>query len=246
MIQQIEERSLNAWPGVRSLLYDGWLLRFAGGYTRRANSISPLFSGHEDVGRKIAWCESQYAMHDLPAVFKLTPNIHPAELDAVLAQHGYRLEAETTVMYAPLTEMPALTFDRSAVMLPQADWLAHFAHITGQSSEAQCGHRAILEAIILTACLVAIIRDGQAAAIGMGVLERGMVGLYDMVTAEPFRRQGLATQVISTILTWAAENRATGAYLNVLSNNAPALALYRKMGYRPCYQYWYRIQQQGV
>ena len=34
----IEELTLNAWPSLRSLLFDGWVLNFADGYTRRAYS----------------------------------------------------------------------------------------------------------------------------------------------------------------------------------------------------------------
>ena len=45
MIQEIEELSMNAWPSLQTLLLDGWVLRFAAGYTRRANAVCPLFAG---------------------------------------------------------------------------------------------------------------------------------------------------------------------------------------------------------
>jgi hypothetical protein len=34
VIQEIEEISLNAWPSLQQILYDGWILRFANGYTK--------------------------------------------------------------------------------------------------------------------------------------------------------------------------------------------------------------------
>jgi N-acetylglutamate synthase len=41
MIRYIEELALNAWPSLQPLLLDGSVVRFANGYTRRANSMNP-------------------------------------------------------------------------------------------------------------------------------------------------------------------------------------------------------------
>ena len=42
---RIEEVALNAWPSMQHMLYDGWLLRFSNGYTKRANSVNILYAG---------------------------------------------------------------------------------------------------------------------------------------------------------------------------------------------------------
>lgn len=39
----IEELSLSHWQPLSTLLYDGWVLRFAKGYTKRANSVQPIY-----------------------------------------------------------------------------------------------------------------------------------------------------------------------------------------------------------
>src|SRR5437868_6694718 len=53
----IEELTLNAWPPLQSMLYDGWLLGFSHGYTRRANSVQSLYPSSLPLDEKIAICE---------------------------------------------------------------------------------------------------------------------------------------------------------------------------------------------
>jgi ribosomal protein S18 acetylase RimI-like enzyme len=69
------------------------------------------------------------------------------------------------------------------------------------------------------------------------------VGLFDIVTAAPFRRRGLGTQLILHLLQWGKTNGARRAYLQVMCNNDPALRLYTGLGFREIYQYWYRVRK---
>ena len=78
LIRSIEELSLNAWPALNTAFYDGWVLRFAEGYTRRANSINPLYPSTLDPIEKIRVCEEIYAARGQDIVFKLTPACEPA------------------------------------------------------------------------------------------------------------------------------------------------------------------------
>ena len=54
MITRLEEYSANAWPSQKTLFVEGWALRFAGGYTRRANSVLPLHGGPDRLPERVA------------------------------------------------------------------------------------------------------------------------------------------------------------------------------------------------
>ena len=65
LIQKIEELSMNALPGIQMNVYDGWILRFADGYTKRANSINPIYFSNEDLNNKIENAEQMYRKRKL-------------------------------------------------------------------------------------------------------------------------------------------------------------------------------------
>lgn len=87
MIQTIEELSLNAWPGLQQILVDGWVLRFGGGYSRRANCAYVMYGGTKSAEEKIEICERTYREKNLPPMFKLTAATEPARLDGLLVVH---------------------------------------------------------------------------------------------------------------------------------------------------------------
>ena len=86
--RHIEELTLNAWPPLEILLHDGWVLGFSNGYTRRANSIHPLYPSSLDVQEKITTCEGMYAARGQDTVFKLTSS--PATLSWTPRSYWYR------------------------------------------------------------------------------------------------------------------------------------------------------------
>ena len=106
--KRLEEVSLNAWPALQQMLLDGWLLRFAKGYTRRANSINPLYGSSMDIDEKIDRCETIYVQKGLPVVFRLTPFATPSDLDHNLERRHYERVALTHVQHVDLThqELP--------------------------------------------------------------------------------------------------------------------------------------------
>ena len=44
-ISLIEEISMNAHPSLKTIVYDGWILRFVNEHTNRANSINLTYPG---------------------------------------------------------------------------------------------------------------------------------------------------------------------------------------------------------
>ena len=78
-------------------------------------------------------------------------------------------------------------------------------------------------------------------ACGIGVLESGYLGIFDLITNPMQRRRGYATAIIQGLLQWGIDKGAFFAYIQVVKANIPARNLYEKLGYEPMYEYWYRV-----
>jgi len=247
LIQKIEELSMNAFPSLETDHVDGWLLRISNGYSKRTNSINPLYESNKETSEKMEKAEHVYRKKNLPVIYKLTSHVFPENLDNILAQANYSFESLTSVQLLPLNEA-TLTFSPSSSFVIynslEDKWFDSFCELNRVRETDQPILKKMLENIVPQVCYVILFNDkDEVIACGMGVLEDGFIGLFDIVTNSNYRNKGYGMQLISAILEWGKTNGAKNAYLQVVSDNIPALNLYAKMGFKEAYQYWYRIKK---
>ena len=244
-ILALEELSLNAWPALQTLHYDGWVLRFAGGYTRRANSVNPLYKSSLPLDEKVTACEQYYHSQGLPAIFKLTPQSQPSELDKSLAQCGYQLDAFTSVQTLDLQKTgfsaPQPGFSCNDALTD--DWFSAFCAMSDTPEKHLAPMRQLLKLILPSHSFSLLQADGQPVACGLCVQQDGFIGLYDIVVAKEQRRKGYGRRMMEGLLAHGQRKGAKTSYLQVMLNNPPALQLYEDLGFKEVYQYWYRVKQ---
>jgi ribosomal protein S18 acetylase RimI-like enzyme len=234
--RRLEELSLNSSAPPGQLLYDGWLLRLAAGKAKRARSVNAVYPSTRPLEEKIAYCEALYARAGLPAIFRLTPFVHPADLDVALEQRGYGRFDETAVECAEIGELPP----SAARLMELAPWVEAVGDLRGSPAEHRATHHARLAGMPLQLRPMAIEQGGGIVATGLAVVEGDCVGLFDIVTHAQARRQGHARTLVAGLLGAARELGARHAYLQVQGDNDPARRLYRDFGFEERYLYWYR------
>jgi ribosomal protein S18 acetylase RimI-like enzyme len=241
-IRNLEEITLNAWASLQTMLVDGWVLRFANGYTRRANSINPLYASTSNVEKKIRFCEQVYQSKGLPVVFKMTSAVHPENLDAMLEQRGYVVDAPTNVQTMSLIDKN-FSGDAELGTALTPEWLDSFCRMNKIDDGRKPTMQTMLANIVPQKCFAAIHHQNQIIACGLGVLQNEHIGFYDIVADASFRNQGFGKQLMNSLLAWGKLNGARIAYLQVMQNNATALRLYSQLGFTQVYEYWYRTKQ---
>src|SRR2546430_16022630 len=86
--RRLEELALNASGAFQSLLYDGWLLGFRPGPTKRLRCVNAFYSTSLPLAEKVDYCVRFYQSLSLPAIFRMLPFSQPPELDAHLEKLG--------------------------------------------------------------------------------------------------------------------------------------------------------------
>jgi N-acetylglutamate synthase len=239
-IRNLEHISLRAWAALETQVYDGWILRFSNGYTGRANSVNPFDGSTLPLHEKIEYCERLYQERQLDMRFRMNEAVFPPELDAALEQRGYEYFSETHVLTCDLAQHPPITDERFQFSEMLSDkWLEVYTTMNGTPAQHIETLRAILLHIEPATCF-GFVGEG---AVGLAVRDGDFVGLFDIVVDAAQRRQGLGQGLVSSLMAWGQAQGANTAYLQVVAENAPAQALYARLGFTLHHKYWYRLKR---
>jgi ribosomal protein S18 acetylase RimI-like enzyme len=243
LLARIEEVGLNASAPPQQRLVDGWLLRFSPGKAKRARCVQAISAGRLPLPDKLALCQQVFDEVGLPLLVRITPFSQPAGLDAELERRGLPRIDDTRVMLCEhLASHRAEPLAGDLTLLPVGHEL--FAQTVGQLrgsslAQRQAHGQRLVQAPVPFAGRV-LKRGGEVVACGQFAIESGFVGLYDVFTAPAARGQGLARVLCSQMLAEAVARGATTAYLQVEGDNAPARAVYHRLGFADGYAYHYR------
>jgi len=238
---RVEAACFNAFPSLKQVILEGWLLRFSKGVSRRANSANPLHAAFARPDAVIDQIETVYGRQNQPTIFRV-PSFVAEAIDDSLGGRGYTKEGETCVLYGAMDGVAAAP-DSSVELSadPSAEWLAAMSQLQGHSDAQREVYRGIVEAITVPVAFAGLRIDGRLAALAYGAVSDGLLVYESVITDPARRRQGLAWRLISSIAAWARQEGVRGACLQVEASNTPARALYDRFGlttelYR--YSYW--------
>jgi GNAT superfamily N-acetyltransferase len=221
-IRALEHAAALAWPGTEQHWHDGWLLRAGGGYTSRANSAVPLdFSATiAALPGVIDWYERRGLVPWLALPERLVP----------VRAAGIK---NTRVMVSDLSgggAHPEVTLlDR-----PDPSWLtAYERDVPVPVLTAVIDGEVVFASVAGAAVAVS---PRPLAAVGRGAVTTApdgtvWLGISAVQVAGAHRRQGHARTLCQALIDWGARRGATRAYVQVLTDNAAAIALYSRLGF---------------
>jgi ribosomal protein S18 acetylase RimI-like enzyme len=237
-VAALELLAAGTWRGLEEEALGNWLLRAAGGFTGRANSAlvvgrppGPLADGVDAV---TAWYDARglrpRAQIPLPG---------GEDADAAFAAAGWSRDEDVLVLTAPLRRpRPAVPVDLAGE--PDDDWLAGYryrgAALPPVAREVLLGaDRPVFASVRLAP------PPAPLSAVARGAVAGQWLVITAVTVDEGARRRGLGTAVMAALGAWGAGEGATSCLLQVAASNAPALALYERLGFTEHHRYHYRL-----
>jgi N-acetylglutamate synthase len=241
LIIGLESRLVNAWPSFDYQTYDGWILRLANGYSKRANSATPFMPNATLDDELIDHMVARFVEANVRPTFRLN-GMEAPDVDAMLKMRGFKEIEPTHVLAAPISSGDC-ELDPEVQLQPQVSkrWVKEASHSYGGDKADDETLLKIVSRIRQTSAFATLSLDDRPVAWGLGVAERGYVGLYDIVVAPDLRGIGLGRRVVASLIAWGCGEGAHTAYLQVREENEIARSLYGALGFQTAYRYTHRV-----
>jgi ribosomal protein S18 acetylase RimI-like enzyme len=238
-VAEVERAASLAWPARETVSYDGWLLRYGDGFSRRINSVAAAGASTIPLDEKLGHCRRWYRKRTLPLLFRITPAT-AGGLDIDLDERGFRAEGHTIVMTRssfPSGVPPAEV--RIGESLSDT-WIAAELDLAGVDRDQAGAWLSVLERIPEPAGFALLTSADGPVAAGIGVVVDDWLGVFEVVVDPAQRRRGHARALMGALHSWASLRGAERAFLQVVVENRAAIALYDGLGYQEAYRYRYR------
>ena len=239
-VRRLEELAFRGWPALETQDRAGWRLRFANGYTKRANSINALGQHAQIDLSALQSLEAAYRARNQAPVWRLTPLAPPA-VDGILSTRGYRTIERSLLQVCPLHAGFAAAPEVRIHAEPTPAWIEAFCTHSPVRPEHRDTMRRMLATIAAPAGFAFVEAAGRPLAMAIGAVEGDHMGLFDVLVMPEARRRGLARKITESLYAWAWGHGARFAYLQVVATNEAAIPLYGAQGFRTAYAYEYRI-----
>lgn len=235
------------WRGTEEEWLGGWLLRAAGGFTGRANSVLPLGDPGRPLDDALAVVTGWYRERGLPPMIAVPVPLDggtSSELDEQLVRRSWPTRQDPA--FFMVADLPlAIPADQAAgrrevLVSPEPDdaWAARY-HYRGQDHLPPVARQVLTSAREQS---FVSIRDGdEVLAIARLSIANGWAGLTAVEVHSGHRRQGLGAVITAAACAVAERRGISRVFLQVGVDNAPAQALYKRLGFRSSHRYHYRV-----
>jgi N-acetylglutamate synthase len=226
------------WPARETEPLGQWQLRAHAGITGRANSAMAIGDPGQPVPAALEAVAQWYADRGLAPLLQL-PLADP--LNPVLADLGWARQHVTIVQVAPVSALLHSLPRRddltaSVTPVPTAVWLSLMHDLDAADPDT---HVEILTGPEVVG-FATLCRGDEPVGIGRVSIEGDWAGVTSVDVAPDARRQGVASAVMRSLVSWAGERGAQATYLQVRAANNAALRLYGALGYVTHHPYVYR------
>jgi GNAT superfamily N-acetyltransferase len=257
-IIHLERMAAAHWRGTEEEWLGDWLLRAAEGFTGRANSALPLGDPGLPLDEALAAVAGWYRARGLPPMIVVPTPIEPrpieprpiepawagSALDDHLARRSWLTRPGPA--FVMLADLPLhATADgpgrsRAVQIDPEPDdaWAARY-HYRGEDYLPPVARKVLTSAEDQS--FVSIRHGGEVLAIARLSVAGGWAGLTAVEVHPDHRRQRLGAAITAAACREAERHGASRVFLQVETDNAPAQALYKRLGFRYSHRYHYRV-----
>jgi len=252
-MEDLERIMADGWPPLERAELGGWLLRAAGGFTGRANSVLPLGNPGVPLSEAVDRCESWYEERGLRHLFCLfgPAGFRAADdpLGVILLGRDYERFNRTLVLTAATAMLPPETTPASgarALLQPVPSQRWWDAWSAGDAWVAPVDEADVAPSVARTVMtsspdqlFASLEVEGAVIGVARIAFAQAWAGVFALRVATEHRRSGVALQLMGALADASRARGIRSMYLQVTVDNSPARGLYEQLGFSTHHEYLY-------